>query len=644
MSVSVPELDHRLGKLMALGRGAALPAVRSPIHELVAEYARTEPDRVAVCGADGTISYADLHRWAGRIAARLHADGVGRGSRVGLLAAPSTAMVAAALGILRSGAAYVPVDQAQPDARIVDVFADARVAGVITTEMAAARLAGLGLPLITAEDYLESATDVDADDVLLPVVTDADPAYLIYTSGSTGEPKGVLVEHDQLAASTQARHLVYPGAPVFLLVSPLAFDSSVASLWGTLTAGGTVVVAAADDMRDPARLVELVHRHRVTALLCVPSLYAVLLDAANRVGVDHIATLDTVIVAGEPLAETLLARHFAVHGSGVALVNEYGPTEATVWASYRRYDAPGPVSIGGPIPGARLYVLDELLRPVPRDVEGELFIGGAGVSRGYFGRPEATAEAFLTDPFAGDGSRMYRTGDRARWTDDGTVAFLGRRDHQVKIRGHRIELSAVEAVLREVPGVRDAIVVPDSAHTMLVGFVLAEPAVIEAVRRRAADRLAPTMVPARIEALDSFPLTFTGKVDRHRLRAAADARPVSAPAPVPAGPAAMTGKVAAAWAEVLKVPHVPLNANFFELGGHSLTMFQLQDALEKHTGTRPSVVALFRHTTVSAQAALISGGVGEDGSAMERRQAAARRRAARTARRQPPRTTEESAA
>jgi amino acid adenylation domain-containing protein len=641
MSVSVLELDDQLDKLMALGRGAPLPpGTRSPVHELVAEHALTEPDRIAVYAADGALSYADLHRWAGRIAARLCADGVGRGSRVGLLAAPSTAMVAAALGILRSGAAYVPVDQAQPDTRIGDVFADAQIACVITTETTSARLADIGLPLLTAEDHRAT---VDTEDAPLPVVTEADPAYLIYTSGSTGEPKGVLVEHGQLTASTQARHVVYPGAPVFLLVSPLAFDSSVASLWGTLAAGGTVVVADVDDVRDPALLVELVHRHRVTALLCVPSLYAVLLAAADRVGVDHVATLDTVIVAGEPLPEALLARHFAVNGSGVALVNEYGPTEATVWASYRRYDAPGPVSIGGPIPGTRLYVLDELRQPVARNVDGELFIGGAGVSRGYFGRPEATAEAFLTDPFAGDGSRMYRTGDRVRWTDDGTLAFIGRRDHQVKIRGHRIELNAVEAVLRNAPGVRDAIVVPDSAHTMLVAFVLAEATDTDAVRRYAADRLAPAMVPARIEALDSFPLTFTGKVDRNRLRANADARPVAESAPAAADQQTVTGKVAAAWAEVLDVPNVPLNANFFELGGHSLTMFQLQDALEKHTGTRPSVVALFRHTTVSAQAALIGNGVGQNGSATERRQAAARRHAARAARRQP-RTSEESAA
>jgi amino acid adenylation domain-containing protein len=496
------------------------------------------------------------------------------------------------------------------------------------------RLAATGLPLVRAEDAIAGpiapAVPVSAQDA----------AYLIYTSGSTGEPKGVLVEHGQLAASTLARRIVYPGRPVFLLVSPIAFDSSVAGLWGTLTAGGRLVVATADEVRDPERLVELIERHQVTRLLCVPSLYRVLLDAAVRLGSERLRSLDSVIVAGETLPEALIRRHFA-SGITACLVNEYGPTEATVWASYRRFTGPGRVSIGRPIPGVRLYVLDEQGNLAARGAQGELYIGGPGVARGYFGRPSATAAAFLDDPFAGrPDARMYRTGDLVRWTAEGTLEFLGRRDRQVKIRGHRVELGAVEAELCAVPGVRDGIVVPDEAKTRLTGFVLVDADIAaDSVRGHLATRLPEVMVPASIRVLDSFPLSVNGKVDRAALAATA-ARPPAGEisGALAAGPNAAdstTAKVAAAWAEVLQVADVPADVNFFDLGGQSLAVFQLQDALESHTGTRPSVVALFRHTTVTAQATLIrDGGASPDESHSAMRTAAARRAAAVRARRE----------
>ncbi|MEV5957081.1 non-ribosomal peptide synthetase [Streptomyces sp. NPDC051987] len=677
------------------GHGIPLPRDGwEPVHERVARFARITPAAPAVSGADGTVGYRELHAWAGRIADRLAEAGVGRGSRVGILVPASTAMVATVLGVLRSEAAYVPVDPAHPDRRVAEVLADARVAAVVVTAATADRVTGLGLPVVRLEDTVAPTGNRTADDgegggASGDDTEDTDeepapaagasrhataaagdhPAYLIYTSGSTGEPKGVEVGHRQLAASTLARRMVYPGSPVFLLVSPLAFDSSVAGLWGTLTAGGHLVVATADEVRDPARLLDLIEEHGVTRLLCVPSLYAVLLDAAERLGTHRITTLDTVITAGEPLPAPLMRRHFALHTGRVALVNEYGPTETTVWASFRRYLAPGPVSIGGPVPGVRLYVLDDRLRPVPRGTEGELFIGGAGVGNGYFGRPEATARAFVDDPFdAAPDARMYRTGDLVRWRDDGTLDFLGRRDHQVKVRGHRIELGAVEAALCELPEVREAVVVPDGTGTALTGFVLAPALPVgRDLRAELARTLPAPMVPARIEVLDTFPRTVNGKADRTALRSRAEqphtpprpappasgTAPVSAAAPTSAAPAANgtgtvvvsretatgaaagpTAAVAAAWAEVLKVADVPVDINFFDLGGHSLAMFQLQDALERHTGSRPAIVALFRHTTVAAQAALIrDGGADANDAEADARRAAARRARALRARR-----------
>ncbi|MGC9669680.1 non-ribosomal peptide synthetase [Planosporangium sp. 12N6] len=620
--------DRTLDDPLPLGVGSPLPDAPLPlIPESVAEHVRTRPDSIAVqCGED-SLSYRTLDAWAAAIAVRLAAAGVRRGDTVAVVMGPSAAMVAATLGAWRAGAAYVPIDLAQPDRRISAVLDDAAVAAVLTCPTAEPRLRAAGRPLVVVS-CAETAARPG------PAVEPAqdDPAYVIYTSGSTGEPKGVLVTHGQLAASTAARRLVYPGAPTFLLVSPLAFDSSVAGLWGTLSTGGRLVVAGADEVRDPECLVRLVDRHRVTHLLGVPSLYAVLLDAADRAGPGALRSLDTVITAGEALPETLLRRHFTVHGHGVCLVNEYGPTEATVWATYRRFTGPGPVSIGGPIPGARVYVLDGDLRPVPRGAEGELYIGGAGVAQGYVGRPEATERAFLPDPFtATPGARMYRTGDTVRWNSEGTLDFLGRHDDQIKIRGHRVELGAVDAALRALPGVRDVVVLPDESRTAMEAFVVGDPAVSEeTVRLELSRQLPAAMVPGRIRVLPELPLSVNGKVDREALRRAA-AEPASEPRPAAGG---ATAQVAAAWADVLKVSDVPLDVNFFDLGGHSLTMFQLQDALERRTGTRPSVVALFRHTTVAAQAELIGRGGTDRGLAGNPRQAVVERARAARARRE----------
>lgn len=639
---------------MTLPQAEAVPTAtgtevgQPSVHHLVSRVAHRTPRRIAVRSGGGAISYRDLDAWAARIAAQLADAGIGRGDRVAILAEPGSAMVAGALGVLKAGAAYVPVDRALPSQRVAAILADARVSAAVVTagQEARAAMAAGGVPVLRAEDSERTADGEHDEDPAQShpgvAIDPEDPVYLIYTSGTTGEPKGVLVEHGQLSASNAARAKVYPGTPVFLLVSPLAFDSSVAGLWGTLTTGGTLVVAGPDEITDPARLLDLVERHEVTRLLCVPSLYSVLLDATERTGAAALRSLRTVITAGEPLPQTLLDRHFRLL-KGVELVNEYGPTEATVWASYHRFTEPAPVTIGHPVPGVSLYVLDEHGDPAPGGTEGELYIGGDQVARGYFGRPEATEAVFLPDPYR-PGGRCYRTGDLVCRRPDGTLDFHGRRDHQVKIRGHRVELGAVEEELRRLPGVLDTAVVPNAARTLLTGFIRTESGADPAALRQAlAQRLPAAMVPARLLVVDAFPLTVNGKVDRAQLTARADqvAEPTAAATAARDG---ATSQVAAAWAEVLNLLSVPLDVNFFDLGGHSLTMYELQAALERRTGVRPSVISLFRHTTVAAQAALIARGAdgpAADRRAADRREAAARRVNARRARQH--RTGEEAA-
>lgn len=571
------------------------------VGDLVAGIALREPERIAVVSGEDALTYGALRSAALAAAARLAEEGVRRGDRVAVLARRSTSMVVAVLGAVFAGAAYVPLDPGHPDARLAKALRDSGATAVLATGDCAVRARRLGAVVVDPERAGHDGRYAPA------VLREQDQAYVIYTSGSTGEPKGVVIEHGSLAASTAARREVYPGRPVFLLVSPLAFDSSAAGLWGTLTAGGRLVVADEDEVRDPERLIGLVERHQVTHLLCVPSLHSVLLRTAERAGAGALRTLREVVVAGEPLPEQLPYRHFGLLPQ-VPLVNEYGPTEVSVWSSFRRYHEPGPIGIGGPVPGYRLYVLDHALRPAPPGAQGELHVGGPGVGRGYLGRPAATAAVFLPDPFAGEpGARMYRTGDRVRRGEDGTLVFLGRTDDQIKVRGHRIQPGEVEEALRAVDGVEDAAVVARDATT-LVAFLTGRPASSGQVRRTVAATLPAFMVPGVVHVVDRLPRTANGKIDRRALEERA-AAPVPAPVPAPgqAAPAAAGSRpgrsrhaeVAAAWSEVLGITDVPEDVNFFDLGGHSLLVPALQEALHRRTGVRIPLLDLFRHGTVA---------------------------------------------
>lgn len=610
---------EEFNQLLSLGCGTPLPHKEFiPVHTLFAHLALNKPLEPAVIYKKNMITYGQLYTWAAQIAIEFSAKGIGPGNRVAIFIGPSTEMIVAVLGILLCGAAYVPLDINHPQQRISTTLTDANVSAILTVQNAQTEVEKYHLPIYTIEN---KPSNVVIDTAQLPgiaALTMDEPAYLIYTTGSIGEPKGVLVTHNQLTNSTLARHLIYPTVSTFLLVSPLAFDSSIAGIWGTLTTGGTLIIASSDEIRDPESLITLIEEYKVTQLLCIPSLYEILLEAAEKNHSTQIDTLNIITVAGEALHQSLVNRHFAFHKNAVELINEYGPTETTVWATYHRFNKQEPVSIGKPIPGTQLYVLDDNLQLIPQGEVGELFIGGSQVSQGYFRRPDLTKNAFITNPFTKEENTfMYRTGDFVKWNENGTLSFIGRRDHQVKVRGHRIELEAIEKAIQNLPNIRNVVVVVNQESTHLSAFVIATVKMTSAELRHQLSHTMPSaIVPTFIYLVDQFPLTSNGKVDRKTLQALAEKTQESSISAsesthdkiqIPENSLQqIIDQVTAAWSELLKLESVPTDVNFFDLGGHSLMVFKLQGALEKYTGKRLSVVSLFRHTTVLTQTELIN--------------------------------------
>ncbi|MGH7561803.1 MAG: amino acid adenylation domain-containing protein [Gemmatimonadales bacterium] len=589
---------------------------------LRAQALRTPTAMAVACGADH-LTYEQLASSARGIAARLRALGVGPGMPVGLVAERAADTVVGLVGILEAGAAYVPLDPAHPAERIARIAKDAGLAVIV------GRTAALtALPEVVTDGRKTVALDHSAsrgDEQAAALPAGTDLAYVIYTSGSTGEPKGVEVTHANLLASTLARLEFYEDAPVgsYLLLSPFAFDSSVAGIFWTLATGGTLVVPPEGSQLDADALARIMTAERVTHMLALPSLYRILLDTAPDAALE---SLRAVIVAGEPCPGQLPARHRA-RVPRAAFYNEYGITEATVWSTAWKL-GPGdplpppeaPVPIGRAIPGARLVVLDAAQAPVPVGIPGELFIGGPGVAAGYRGRPALTAERFVPDPFASEtGARLYRTGDRVRRVSSGDLEFLGRIDDQIKLRGYRIELGDIEAALRLNPDVTEACAMlreDTPGAPRLVAYAVArgpEPSAAD-MGRFLGERLPDYMVPGALVWLSALPLTPNGKVDRKKLPAPAVDAAMARVAYVPPS-GQVEEAVAEIMADVLGVPRVSVTADFFAMGGSSLLGMRLMARLNGALGVRLSWARLFETPRARDLAALATAALAESSAA-----------------------------
>lgn len=583
--------------------------VNQTLHGLFEAQVNETPDRAAITCDGAILTYGELNAQSNRLAHYLRETGIGAETVVGLCLMRSLDMLVGILGVLKAGGAYVPVDPAMPSARIGTILADSKAAAVITHRNLANERA---LPGIRMIDLDEAREVIDAQWGDNPqTVNTGHLAYVLYTSGSTGKPKGVAVTHGNIVNSTQARQHIYPERiEGFLLLSSYTFDSSMAGLFGTLSQGGCVVMPPEGGEKDPQILRRLLSTKKITHLLCLPSLYAALLDSVPP---EYFRRLNTLIVAGEACAPKTVAQHCRSLPH-VALYNEYGPTEGTVWSSVYQ-SQPGDehrsVAIGKPIPNVQIYLLDRDLNPVPVGVSGELYIGGAGLARGYFGLSALTAERFVPNPFGGQaGERLYRTGDLARYRPDGNIEYLGRVDHQVKIRGFRIEPGEIEAALLQHPHVKEAVVLAhgkESRAKRLSAYIVSDESglTFEGVRAHLKLQLPEYMIPATCVMLDAMPLTTNGKVDRNALPHIDAA--VTAVSEETIGPRnAVEQTLAEIWAEVLEIDKpFGIHDDFFALGGHSLSAIQVMVRIKDNFNVELSVTSLFEATTITKLADLV---------------------------------------
>jgi amino acid adenylation domain-containing protein len=589
--------------------GPAIPLAAASVADLFESQVVLTPAALAVVHGEHQLTYAALDRAANTLAVDLIGSGIGVGDKVAITVPRSIDTVVAVLAVLKSGAAFVPIDTDYPEARIVTMLHDAQPSVFLATAQTE-HLAVTGCRLIHVD--WKKAARAQAGEATRPgyqrlhPLTADDPAYVIYTSGSTGQPKGVVGLHRGLVNRLMWMATTFPfeKAGPTLFKTSLAFIDGTTELLGPLVSGGTIVLAEPEAGRNPAAIVELVARYAIGRLTVVPNVLATILDVADAA---RLATCKLWITSGAALPRSL-AQRFSELLPDARLLNLYGTSEAS-GDSLFSISSPDDVTIGRPIWNTRVYVLDTALNPVPIGVAGTLYLAGDGLAAGYHRRPDLTAEAFLHDPFGQPGSRMYRTGDLVRWRPNGTLEFLGRRDDQVKLNGVRIELGEIDAALRTMAGVRDAAVIASDdapGRKRLVAFIVPDLSVAQpeksAIRTDLARQLPDAFIPSSYVILPELPRLPNGKLDRLALTNSeiAHADGVREPAPLRTPTEFVIAEI---WADILQRPVSDREDDYFELGGDSLRATILVARLRGIFGVELPLKTVFEIRTLHALAA-----------------------------------------
>ncbi|MFG1690408.1 amino acid adenylation domain-containing protein [Nonomuraea sp. NPDC049269] len=623
----LPILTPEERRLAETGWGAETAEVRAAggVHELISGAAAAGD--VALVSGTASMTYAELERQANRLAHHLIDLGAGPEKVVGLCLDRGAEMIVAILAVWKAGAAYLPLDPAHPAERLAYLLGDSGATVIVATGAMPPVGTGAMSPVGTGPMPLTSTIVVALDDPVTRSQIEARPesapevatvpgqaAYLIYTSGSTGKPKGVVVTHGNLVnylTVVKERTGLGGRGESYALLQSVVTDFGNTTVFVSLTTGGTLHLPLPEVVDEPERVAAYLASHRIDHLKIVPSHLAALTQV---VPAGRLLPARTLVLGGEAATPEQITELLA-EADGRSVVNHYGPTETTIGTATIRLDAGhiagGTVPIGTALPNTRLYVLDDALNPVPAGVPGELSVGGAGVARGYLGRPALTAERFVADPFAGDGSRLYRTGDQARRRPDGVVDFLGRTDHQVKIRGFRVEPAEVQHVLGGHPAVAAALVTAyGEAHDRrLAAYLIPADAArgvppVAVLRAHLSVDLPDHMIPSVFIPMTAFPLTSNGKLDRAALPSPEAARPEQRDTHrEPATPAEVA--IAGIWARSLGLPQVGVTDDFFELGGHSLQVIQVVSQIRK-AGYALGVADFFTQPTVAGLAELVA--------------------------------------
>jgi amino acid adenylation domain-containing protein len=600
-------------KLITASRRSCKYATNASLVELFENQVKLQPQARAA-GLDGQwLSYQELNERANQLSHYLLAQGIGTETLVGIMAERTLEMVVSILGILKAGAAYLPLDPAYPPERVVFMLQDSGAAAVIVEQKLLDRVASAKVKVIRLEDEWTLINNGDRNNPARGILPEQ-AAYVIYTSGSTGKPKGVVVSHANVMRLFQATQawFHFQASDVWTLFHSPAFDFSVWELWGALLHGGRLVIVPYWVARSPDAFLNLLEKEKVTILNQTPSAFRQLVQAEGLLPQKPQLALREIIFGGEALDFATLQPWIERHEDRPRLVNMYGITETTVHVTYRpveRKDLQNPEEsrIGVAIPDLEIYLLDRHMEPVPWGVTGEIYVGGPGVARGYLRRPELTAERFVPNPFsARPGERLYQSGDLGRHRTGGDLEYLGRIDHQVKIHGFRIELGEIESVFRQHPQVKDCIAIlhdGNAGENRLILYVVKkdiELPTINELRRYARKKLPEYMLPASVTYLDALPLTAHGKVDRQALPVPEHVRPVLEEAYVaPAGE--VEEILAEIWSQVLKLERVGAEDNYFTLGGDSIRGIEIR-AKAHSRGLNVPIQQLFECQTIRALA------------------------------------------